>query len=107
MRRVLSALTACTLAILLAGCCTPNDALKRAASGNTRDLRLIRSEVITQLPTTEVEIGDKTWTLRGLWDNRIAAFLVRARAIEAGLADDKSFDTKQAAKEEGVTTTPR
>jgi hypothetical protein len=89
------------------GCCTTSDALTTAAKGNTRDLRIIRSKMVPLLPEQEVEVGDKTWTLRGLWDNRMASFIVKARSIEAGLAEDKTFDTVQAAKEEGLTQEPR
>ena len=107
MRRALTSVHVVTMAMLFAGCCTTTDALKAAAKGNTRDLRILRTQVVTQLPTDEIEVGGKMWTVRGIWDNRIASFIVKARSIEAGLAKDKSFDVKQASEEEGVTKTPR
>ena len=90
-----------------AGCCTASDALATAAQGNTRDWRIVRSKMVPLLPDQQVEVGDKTWTLKGLWDNRLASFIVKARAIEAGLAEDKTFDVVTAAKEEGLTQAPR
>jgi len=107
MRRFLTAgaLAASMLAIL--GCCATLDATTRAAQGTIRDLRIIRAELVTQLPDRDVQIRDQVWTLRGLWDNRLGAMIARERGIVAGLAGDRSFDTKAVAHEEGVTSAPR
>lgn len=107
MRRLLTAVASSILATLCLGCFTTSEATLAAAKGNTRDLRTVRAKLVPMLPEGDVEIIDKTWTIRGLWDNRIAAMIVRARSIEAGLTNDKSFDTTTAANEEGVTKEPR
>lgn len=107
MRRILIAgvLVVSTLATL--GCCSTVEATKKAAQGTIRDLRIIRAEVITQIPNAEIQIGGKTWTAHGLWDNRLGAMIVRERSIVAGLDGDRAFDTAQASSEEGVTQEPR
>ena len=107
MRRFLLACVLVASTLVSLGCCATLDATKRAALGTIRDLRTIRAEVIPQLPDGDVEIGAKTWTLRGLWDNRLGAMIVRERSIVAGIESDKSFDIFMVAKEEGVTTEPR
>ena len=107
MRRFLlaCALAVSTLAVL--GCASTDDATRKAALGTIRDLRIIRAKVIPQLPDGNVEVGTKTWTTRGLWDNRLGAMIVRERSIVAGIEGDKTFDTIKVAAEEGVTKEPR
>ena len=107
MRRFLIAcvLVASTLAAV--GCSTTDDAIRKAAQGTIRDLRIVREQVVTQLPDGNVEVGGKTWTVRGLWDNRLGAMIVRERSIVAGIDGDKTFDTIKVATEEGVTVEPR
>lgn len=107
MRRFL---TACVLvASMLAslGCCGTYDATKIAAQGTIRDLRIVRKQVVTQLPDGEVQVGGKTWTVRGLWDNRLGSMIARERSIIAGLDRDKTFDIVKVATDEGVTKEPR
>ncbi len=103
-------LTACVLAastLASLGCCGTDDAIKHAAEASIRDLRSLRSELVPLLPEQSIEVGDKTWTLRGLWDNRLGAMVVRERSLLAGLTTDRSFDTETVAREEGVTQEPR
>ena len=107
MRRALTALALTILVLSCIGCFSASDATLTAAKGNTRDLRTIRKQVIPMLPVGEVPVGTETWTIRGLWDNRIATMIVRSRSIEAGITGDKAFDTTTAAGEEGVTKEPR
>lgn len=107
MRRFLTACALAALTLAALGCCSTSDAMQKAAEGTIRDLRIVRQEVVTKLPDGEVEVGGKTWTVRGLWDNRVGAMIVRERSIVAGLKGDKDFDTTKAASEEGVTKEPR
>ena len=107
MTRFLTAFVLGALMLASVGCLSIDDSIRKAASGTIRDLRIVRAEVVSQLPYGEVVIGDKTWTLRGIWDNRLAAMIVRERSIVAGIDKDKSFDTVKVSKEEGVTKEPR
>ena len=107
MRRFLLAFALVASTLAAVGCSTTDDATRKAALGTIRDLRIIRAEVIPQIPNGDVEIGGKTWTKHGLWDNRLGSMIVRERSIVAGIDGDKSFDTATTATEEGVTKEPR
>jgi hypothetical protein len=107
MRRFLIACVLAVLTLAAVGCHSTDDATRKAALGTIRDLRVVRSQVVTQLPDGDVMVGGKTWTVRGLWDNRLAAMIVRERSIVAGIDGDKKFSTAKAATEEGVTKEPR
>lgn len=97
MRRFLTAgaLAASMLASL--GCCGTLDATKKAAAGNTRDLRLMRDEMVELLPVDA----------QSIWDRRLVAFIVRGEAIEAGLSGDKQFDVKASKAKEEARREPR
>lgn len=107
MRRFLTACVLVALMLVSLGCCSTDDAIKTAVEGTIRDLRIVRKQVVTMLPDEDVTVGGKVWTLRGLWDNRLGAMIVRERSIVAGLDGDKEFSTKKVTTEEGVTKEPR
>lgn len=107
MRRFLTACVLVALMLVSLGCCTTDESITTAVDGTIRDLRIIRAQVIPQIPDGEIKIGDKTWTIHGLWDNRIGAMIVRERSIAAGLVSDKKFSTEKVTTEEGVTKEPR
>ena len=107
MRRLL---TACVLVVSMLGglgCHSITESTIKSAKVTLQQLRTVRSEVVPMLSTDPVEIGTKTWTVRGLWDNRLAGMIVNARSTIAGMKRDKGFDTVRAAGEEGVTKEPR
>jgi hypothetical protein len=79
------------------GCCGTLDATKNAAAGNTRDLRLIRDEMVDLLPADA----------QSVWDKRLVAFIVRGESIEAGIAHDKDFDVKASKAKEESRRAPR
>ncbi len=107
MRRFLTACALGASMLVSLGCCATLDSTITAAKGSVRDLRTVRAKVVPMLPIDDVKIGNQTWTVRGLWDNRLAAMIVRERSIVAGLTGDKTFDVRAASAEEGVTQEPR
>ncbi len=70
---------------LLVGCATPAPILA-AASGNTRDLRLIQDVVIPKLPAD----------MQADWTENLIVFAVRSQVLEAYLRGDHEFHQRVA-----------
>lgn len=87
--------------VTLAGCCTPaivQEKTLAAAEGNLASLQKMRAE-LPPILNDDAVIEGTDHTPRSLWAQRLKAYIVRAKAIIAGLKNDKSFSVKAAAEE--------
>lgn len=76
---------------LCVGCSSVPDKVKDSLAGDLRDWRLVKKDLVQTMPE-----GPE----RNLWLERMAAFIVRARANVAWANDDDSFSTINALQEE-------
>lgn len=79
------------LAALCIGCASVPDKVKDSLAGDLRDWRLVKRDLVQAMP----EGPERT-----LWLDRMAAFIVRARANVAWANGDNSFSTINALQEE-------